>query len=41
VNNFNEFIKELVNESEYDNSEEELKETLETFKNGRFLDILQ
>lgn len=41
ANNFSEFIKGLVNESEYDNSEEELKETLETFKNGRFSDILQ
>lgn len=41
ANNFNEFITGLVNESEFDNSEEELKETLETFKNGNFSDILQ
>lgn len=41
ANNFSEFIKGLVNESEFDNSEEELKETLETLKSGRFSDILQ
>ncbi|WP_196889822.1 SMI1/KNR4 family protein [Aureivirga sp. CE67] len=41
ANNFSEFIVGLVNESEFDNSEEELYETLEIFKNGRFSNILQ
>jgi hypothetical protein len=38
---FETFIKGLVSDEVYDNSEEELKETLEIFKTGRFSDILE
>ncbi|HAA16960.1 MAG TPA: SMI1/KNR4 family protein [Cytophagales bacterium] len=38
---FETFIKGLVSDEVFDNSEEELKETLETFKTGRFSDILE
>lgn len=41
ASDFGEFVKGLVNESKYDNSEEELKESLESIKNGRFSDVLQ
>jgi hypothetical protein len=38
---FETFIRGLVNESVYDTSEQDLADTLETFKTGRFSDILQ
>jgi hypothetical protein len=38
---FESFIRGLVNDSIYDNSEQELADTLETFKTGRFSDTLQ
>ena len=39
--NFENFIRGLVNEDIYDTSEQNLKDTLDKFKNGNFSDILQ
>lgn len=39
--NFEAFIRGLVNEEVYDTSEQDLANTLETFKTGRFSDVLQ
>jgi SMI1-KNR4 cell-wall len=38
---FETFIRGLVNDEVYDTSEQDLKDTLETFKTGRFSDTLQ
>lgn len=39
--NFETFIRGLVNESDYDTSQQDLIDELETFKTGRFSDVLQ
>ena len=39
--NFEAFIRGLINEEIYDTSEQDLATTLETFKTGRFSDVLQ
>ncbi|MGC3943765.1 MAG: SMI1/KNR4 family protein [Chryseolinea sp.] len=39
--NFETFIRALVSPDVYDTSEQDLKDTLETFKTGRFSDVLQ